>query len=58
MGKADEMAYELMEAVRRQGIVPTEWRTVNVYPHTYTQMCNPSECGNYRGIKLLEHLIH
>ena len=50
------MMTEMMEAVWREGKIPREWEKSEIVP-IYNQKGDPLDCGNYRGIKLLEHML-
>ena len=42
--------------VRVRGCIPEDWKSSVVLP-IYKDKGDPTECGSYRGIKLLEHAI-
>ena len=50
------MMTEMMEAVWREGKIPREWEKSEIVP-IYKQKGDPLDCGNYQGIKLLEHML-
>ena len=50
------MMTEMMEAVWREGKIPRGWEKSEIVP-IYKQKGDPLDCGNYRGIKLLEHML-
>eukprot|EP00914_Ancora_sagittata_P032957 GHVO01066539.1.p1 GENE.GHVO01066539.1~~GHVO01066539.1.p1 ORF type:complete len:181 (-),score=22.67 GHVO01066539.1:64-606(-) len=57
LGETDkEMVMELMELIWREEKIPEEWEKSEIVP-IYKQKGDPLDCGNYRGIKLLEHLL-
>jgi len=51
-----EMVVQLMEKIWREEKIPSDWENSEIVP-IYKQKGDPLECGNYRGIKLLEHLL-
>jgi len=40
----------------KEGSIPEDWKSSVVLP-TYKGKGDPMECGSYRGIKLLEHVM-
>ena len=48
------MMHEILKRVWEEEQMPEEWRKSEIVP-IYKQKGEPLECGNFRGIKLLEH---
>ena len=49
-----DMMHEILKRVREEEHMPEEWKKSEIVP-IYNQKGDPLECGNFRGIKLLEH---
>ena len=52
----EQMVLKLMELIWSEEMIPEEWGRSEIVP-IYKQKGDPLECGKYRGIKLLEHLL-
>ena len=48
------MMHEILKKVWEEEQMPEEWKKCEFVP-IYKQKGDPLECGNFRGIKLLEH---
>ena len=48
------MMHEILKRVWEEEQMPEEWKKGEIVP-IYKQKRDPLECGNFRGIKLLEH---
>ena len=48
------MMHEILKRVWEEEQMPEEWKESEIVP-IYKQKGDPLECGNFRGIKLLEH---
>ena len=48
------MMHEIQKRVWEEEQMPEEWKKSEIVP-IYKQKGDPLECGNFRGIKLLEH---
>jgi len=51
-----DMVCDLLNKIWREERIPSEWEESEVVP-IYKQKGDPLDCANYRGIKLLEHLM-
>ena len=49
-----DMLWDLMQGIYEQETIPTEWRD-NVIIPIYKEVEDIQDCGNYRGIKLMQH---
>ena len=49
-----DMMHEILKKVWEEEQMPEEWKKCEFVP-IYKQKGDPLECGNFRGIKLLEH---
>ena len=49
-----DMMHEILKRVWEEEHMPEEWEKSVIVP-IYKQKGDPLECGNFRGIKLLEH---
>ena len=49
-----DMTHEILKRVWEEEQMPEEWKKSEIVP-IYKQKGDPLECGNFRGIKLLEH---
>jgi len=47
---------DLRNGIVKEGSIPEDWKSSVVLP-TYKGKGDPMECGSYRGIKLLEHVM-
>jgi len=47
---------DLCNGIVKEGSIPEDWKSSVVLP-TYKGKGDPMECGSYRGIKLLEHVM-
>ena len=50
------MMHTLLEKIWLEEKVPTEWELSEIVP-LYKRKGDPLECGNFRGIKLMEHAM-
>ena len=48
------MMHEILKRVWEEEQMPKEWKKSEIVP-MYKQKGDPLECGNFKGIKLLEH---
>ena len=48
------MMHEILKRVWEEEQMQEEWKKSEIVP-IYKQKVDPLECGNFRGIKLLEH---
>ena len=48
------MMHEILKRVWEEEQMPERWKKSEIVPK-YKQKGDPLECGNFRGIKLLEH---
>jgi len=55
-GHGDQMVHDMLEAIWQNEKVPKDWQKSEIVP-IYKQKGDPLECANYRGIKLLEHVM-
>jgi len=46
----------LCNGIVKEGCIPEDWKSSVVLP-IYKGKGDPMECGSYRGIKLLEHVM-
>ena len=51
-----EWVVDLLNEIMKEESIPEEWTKSRIMP-IYKQKGDPMECGNYRGIKLLEHIL-
>ena len=51
-----DMVLDLLESIWEHEEMPSEWEESETVP-IYKQKGDPLDCGNFRGIKLLEHLL-
>ena len=49
-----DVIHEILKKVWEEEQMPEEWMKSEIVP-IYKQKGDPLECGNFRGIKLLEH---
>ena len=49
-----DVIHEILKTVWEEEQMPEEWMKSEIVP-IYKQKGDPLECGNFRGIKLLEH---
>ena len=54
--KAFEWILDLCNVIVKEGSIPEDWRSSVVLP-IYKGKSGPMQCGSYRGIKLLEHVM-
>ena len=51
-----DMLWDLMKGVYEEEKIPTEWRDSVIIP-IYKEKGDIQDCGNYRGIKLMSHIM-
>ena len=51
-----DMMHEILKIVWEEEQMPEDWKKSEIVP-IYKQKGDPLECGNFRGIKLLEHVM-
>ena len=54
--EGEEMVYSLLQKIWREEEMPKEWELSEIVT-IYKKKGDPMECGNFRGIKLLEHAM-
>ena len=54
--EGEKMVHKMIELIWKKGKMPSEWELNELVP-IYKQKGDPLECANYRGIKLLKHLL-
>jgi len=48
--------FDLCNGIVKEGCIPEDWKLSVILP-IYKGKGDPTECGSYRGIKLLEHAM-
>jgi len=55
-GIGTQWLLDLRNGILKEGCIPEDWKSSVILP-IYKEKGDPTECGSYRGIKLLEHAM-